>query len=278
MKKITYLLAFLLTGSALAQEDCNLQYDGNGDGAVNVEDVLGVLSEFGEVCEPPGFVTCGDNISFDGYSYSTVLIGDQCWFQENLRTEIYANGDSIPSNLSNLDWQFADDAQAIYGETGQVSGGVADTEYNLESFGRLYNWNAVNDPRNLCPSNWHIPSKEEYLVVLNALGTPESEEDWGENHFYYSVGYELKSSPADTPPWNGINSIGFSGLPGAARNYNGMFDGGGDLGAYWTSTIYEVNDLYAWRMQLHNLDGEFSSASIYRVDKRLGYSVRCIQD
>ena len=69
-----------------------------------------------------------------------------------------------------------------------MSGGVADTEYNLESFGRLYNWNAVNDPRNLCPSNWHIPSKEEYLVVLNALGTPESEEDWGENHFYYSVG------------------------------------------------------------------------------------------
>ena len=51
MKKTTYLLALLLAGSALAQEDCNLQYDGNGDGAVNVEDVLGVLSEFGEVCD-----------------------------------------------------------------------------------------------------------------------------------------------------------------------------------------------------------------------------------
>ena len=36
MKKITYLLALFVASSAVAQDDCNLQYDGNGDGAVNV--------------------------------------------------------------------------------------------------------------------------------------------------------------------------------------------------------------------------------------------------
>ena len=30
--------------------------------------------------------------TFDGYSYAAVLIGDQCWFAENLRTTVYADG------------------------------------------------------------------------------------------------------------------------------------------------------------------------------------------
>ena len=28
---------------------------------------------------------CGDPVSYQGYSYSTVQIGDQCWFSENCR-------------------------------------------------------------------------------------------------------------------------------------------------------------------------------------------------
>ena len=39
-------------------------------------------------------------VTFDGYTYDLVAIGDQCWFAENLRTEHYANGDAIPANLS----------------------------------------------------------------------------------------------------------------------------------------------------------------------------------
>ena len=38
--------------------------------------------------------------SFDGYSYSVVEIGDQCWFAENLRTTVYGNGDAIPAGLT----------------------------------------------------------------------------------------------------------------------------------------------------------------------------------
>ena len=45
-------------------------------------------------------------VTFDGYTYDLVAIGDQCWFAENLRTEHYTNGDSIPANLPNDSWQW----------------------------------------------------------------------------------------------------------------------------------------------------------------------------
>ena len=40
---------------------------------------------------------CGGAVSYQGYDYATVLIGEQCWFAENLRNENYQNGDVIPS-------------------------------------------------------------------------------------------------------------------------------------------------------------------------------------
>ncbi len=41
----------------------------------------------------------------DGYRYKGVLIGDQCWFAENLRTTVYADGSAIPEVTDNcMDW------------------------------------------------------------------------------------------------------------------------------------------------------------------------------
>jgi type IV pilus assembly protein PilA len=39
---------------------------------------------------------CGDGVDYGGYSYSTVNIGEQCWFAENLKTTQYSNGEEIP--------------------------------------------------------------------------------------------------------------------------------------------------------------------------------------
>ena len=46
-------------------------------------------------CPSPAATLC-----YQGYDYATVLIGDQCWFAENLRSENYENGDAIPAGLS----------------------------------------------------------------------------------------------------------------------------------------------------------------------------------
>ena len=273
MKKITYLLAFVLTGSALAQEDCNLQYDGNGDGAVNVEDVLGVLSEFGEVCEP-GFVTCGDNISFDGYSYSTVLIGDQCWFKENLRSTHYANGDEILGDATSAEW-------LNYAENGIGAQAIYYNANSLENFGRLYNWWAVDDERGLCPSGWHVPSDGEFNVLEISLGMPEEEaNDGGERGIDHGI--KMRSSPEDTPAWNGSNSSGFSALPAGYRYFPGSFYHENDDAYFWTSTISEDQ---AWSRKIRPDVGGvhrypcYPSGFCSAIGARgTGFSVRCIMD
>ena len=42
---------------------------------------------------------CGEPLEYQ-HDYATVLIGDQCWFAENLRNDNYDNGDAISSTLA----------------------------------------------------------------------------------------------------------------------------------------------------------------------------------
>ena len=112
MKHLLVLL-LLVPSALLAQDNPSYDPDFNGDGCYSIADILGLLPLFGS-CEP---WQCGDSTQFDGYWYETLLIGDQCWFAENLRTAVYANGDSIPSNLDDEAWFVTiDGATAVYGE------------------------------------------------------------------------------------------------------------------------------------------------------------------
>lgn len=270
MKKITYLLAFLLTGSALAQEDCNLQYDGNGDGAVNVEDVLGVLSEFGEVCEPViEYGPCGPDstVSYHGYDYSLVEIGEQCWFAENLRTELYGNGDIIPY-LSDTDWanlSLQIGSQAFY-----------DTDStNLELYGRLYNFKAVEDERGLCPNDWHVPSHEEWMQLEMALGMSEEEANT-QGFSGTDQGTQMKTTFGWNQGGNGTNTSGFSGLPGGLRWGDGTFTNAGNQGKWWSTTNNAYYNPYTyWTRSLEWNAPEVGSVNGNVVE---GLSVRCLKD
>ena len=116
-----------------------------------------------------GPLECGgvSTVTYDGYTYDLVAIGDQCWFAENLRTEHYANGDAIPGELSDGEWSSTTaGAQAIYNNDAS----------NLADYGRLYNWYAVDDARGLCPSGWHVPTDGEYMTLEMELGMSESSE------------------------------------------------------------------------------------------------------
>ena len=51
------------------------------------------------------------------YTYTVVEIGDQCWFAENLRTSVYADGTVIPAGLTDGEWtSTTSGATAVYGE------------------------------------------------------------------------------------------------------------------------------------------------------------------
>jgi uncharacterized protein (TIGR02145 family) len=205
-------------------------------------------------CVMPGPAQCGgaSTVTFDGHTYALVGIGNQCWFKENLRSDNYRNGDAIPGNLTNSQWtSTSSGAQAVWDND----------PANLATYGRLYNWYAVNDARGLCPVGFHVPSDDEWTVIENALGGSSV------------AGTALKSSAADSPPWDGSNTSGFSALPGGFRSfYDGYFHALGSNGLWWT---YSPSGSLAWFRGLYS-----GYSYVYRgnYDVRDGVSVRCVRD
>jgi uncharacterized protein (TIGR02145 family) len=106
-------------------------------------------------------LTYGAVNDIDGNTYKTIVIGTQTWMAENLKTTKYRNGDTIPTNLTNAAWSDATTgAYAIYNNDAA----------NNTIYGKLYNWYAVTDSRNICPVGWHVPSDSEWTTLVNYLG------------------------------------------------------------------------------------------------------------
>lgn len=155
------------------------QEDLDADGMIGIGDILILLSAFAEVCELPEEISCENQITFDGYDYEVVKIGNQCWFAENLRTTVYANGEEIPSNLTDEEWSATTQgASAILWE-GSSSEFVLENPdtvlWALNRFGRLYNFHAVLDPRSICPIGWHVSTDDDWLQLEEFLGLSEEE-------------------------------------------------------------------------------------------------------
>lgn len=190
-------------------------------------------------------------MKYQGHVYELVLIGDQCWFAENLRTTQYADGSAIPEVTDGTAWATTSDgARAAYNNDNS----------NLATYGYLYNWYAVDDVRGLCPSGWHVPTDGEYTELTDYLGGTSV------------AGVQMKSSSSDTPSWDGTNSSGFSALPGGARNHNGNFNNVGSNAYFWSSS---PNGSYAWSRKLYS--GGVYVDRIY-LYQRFGVSVRCVRD
>lgn len=244
--------------------------DLNYDGIIGVEDLLTLLSSFGTPCDPPvAEWTCGDPVSYHGYDYETVLIGEQCWFAENLRTELYQNGDSIENNLAEAEWEDAMiGAVAVYGEgesncTSYTPDYEAcDEEWSLSEYGRLYNGYTVQDARNLCPVGWHVPADWEWTDMTDFLGGSSTAAD------------NLKATYGWLGGENGANSSGFNALPGGVRNVNGEFDSSGSWGNWWSSSL-DGNGDSAWYRGIH-----CCYPYVQRNDTGFtnGISVRCLKD
>lgn len=184
----------------------------------------------------------------------SITIGTQIWQSKNLDVPTYRNGDAIPkvtdatqwSNLTTGAWCWYNNDSATYSAT----------------YGRLYNWYAVADPRGLCPTGWHAPTDAEWTTLVNQLGGSSV------------AGGALKSTTGWTSPNTGAtNSSGFTGLPGGFRFDNGSFFNFGFNGYWWSST--EDDTANAWVRFLGYLDGNIDRFSSNKQD---GFSVRCLRD
>jgi uncharacterized protein (TIGR02145 family) len=85
----------------------------------------------------------------------------------------------------------------------------------------------VIDSRNICPAGWHVPTIAQWSQLAAFSGGKFVEDYKGSLEGYWSnVGGKLKE--AGTAHWknpnlDAVNSIGFTGLQGGNRGYDGVF-------------------------------------------------------
>jgi uncharacterized protein (TIGR02145 family) len=91
------------------------------------------------------------------------LIGGRIWMTSNLNVSKFQNGDPIYEAKTKAQWNKASKdkkpAWCYYQNNAQ----------NGVTYGKLYNWYAVNDPRGLAPKGWHIPTKSEWKELISNL-------------------------------------------------------------------------------------------------------------
>lgn len=197
----------------------------------------------------------------EGNSYTTVTIGTQTWLVENLKTTKYNDGTDIPILTGDDDWEFT------------ASGAYCWYENNVSNksvYGALYNWYAANSGK-LCPTGWHVPSKEEIETLADKFGG------------HALAGADLKEDGLShwrEPNTGATNSSGFTGLPGGTRFIG---DGGGvafesitTYGNLWTTTPYPYGSYnHSYYAQLVFSSTGFGTGS---RPKATGFSVRCLKD
>lgn len=107
---------------------------------------------------------------YDENWYDAVVIGDQVWLEQNLRTTHYADGTPIPAGGSTTS-----DTDPYYYD--YSSSGIP-----LKDRGYLYNWPAVmkgaagsdlnpSGVQGIAPTGWHVPSDAEWRQLTNYVGS-----------------------------------------------------------------------------------------------------------
>jgi uncharacterized protein (TIGR02145 family) len=222
---------------------------------------------------------CGTISDADGNIYNTVTIGTQCWMKENLNTTKYNDGTNIPNQTDNNAW------------SGLTTGAYCDynnTPANSTTYGRLYNWYAVdnnvatkvrsNGGKNVCPTGWHIPDDTEWTTLTDYL----TNNGYGYEGSGSDIGKSMASTSGwleyGTPGWVGNdqasnNSSGFTALPGGYRELIGTYMYVGRIGMWWSSSEYPTTD--AWYRTVASANTDVYGDPGF---KQLGSSVRCLRD
>jgi len=199
----------------------------------------------------------------DGNNYSSQIIGTQEWMTENLKTTKFCNGDIIPNLTANAQWAATQQSSL---ETAAWSY-YNNASSNNSIYGKLYNWYAVADPRNLCPCGWHVPSIDEWTILSDYLGG-----DQVAGGKMKTIGTTLWQSPNTSA----TNTSNFSGRPGGTRScIDGTFSSIGQWGMWWSSSGSSTSAAGFYGSFLRYDQSNTSSSS---NGKGNGFSIRCIRD
>jgi uncharacterized protein (TIGR02145 family) len=206
-------------------------------------------------------VTYGSVTDYDGNVYKTITVNGREWMAENLNVGHFQNGDQIFIVEDDNGW-----ASSILQPFSCYYQNIVE---NACPYGRIYNFYAVTDPRELCPVGWHVPDNGEWELLDSALGgnsvaggklkTEGTVED-GSGLWY-------------APNTNATNMSGFSAVPGGYRSQFGTFAQKNVEAYYWSGQSAGSND--GWYSRLR-YDSNSRNGNIF--DGRFGAAVRCIRD
>ena len=174
----------------------------------------------------------------------TVTIGTQVWTAENLQVSTFRNGEPVPEAKTDEEWMAAGKAERpawCYYNNDPKNG---------EKFGKLYNWYAVNDPRGLAPSGWHIPTDAEWQSLITSYGG-------------LSAAFAKLKAPD-----------GFAAKPAGARYYkDASFNNSGTITFWWSAS---KND--KWNGWYHAMHFGVQQVGRDNGGMNTGHSVRCVKD
>ena len=202
----------------------------------------------------PG-IEYGSVTDVEGNVYKTVIIGDQTWMAENLKTTKYNDGGPIPFVDNPQDWTaLSTPAHAWYADSPAVYKDIC---------GAMYNWYTISTGK-LCPTGWHVPAYSEYTDLIDfldgATNTGGKMKEAGTSHW-------------EVPNAGATNESGWTGLPSGRINEIGSTMSYGWAGYWWTST--ETDPDRANNIMLYY---DFVFVDDNNYDKRNGMAVRCVKD
>lgn len=208
-------------------------------------------------------------------SGTSIKIGAQTWTTKNLDLVTYSDGTLIPEVQDAEAWSKLTTGAWCYHNSYSATGAI---------YGKLYNWYAVagiwneaskidaEKRKKLAPTGWHIPSDTEWNTLVNYLDPKANGGDNSSN----IAGGKMKEKGTNhwySPNQDATDLIGFTGLPGGYRNFDGMFYDIGYYGFWWSSSVNEAP--YAW---FRMLDYNYGNVGRYSNFKTNGFSVRCLRD
>ena len=212
--------------------------------------------------------TCGDVITDirDGQTYTTVLIGGQCWMAENLNIGKMIPGTSTQTNNGTIE-------KYCYN----------DVSNNCDTYGGLYQWDemmqytTVESSQGICPTGWHLPSDLEIKTLEMTLGMSQTEADMtgsrGTDEGSQLAGNAALWTPSGLTSNAAFGSSGFDALPAGQRLLNGSFNSQAFTEYFWTSTDNGGNPWYRYIFySVPTIDRRASNSGL------IGWSVRCVKD
>ncbi len=219
-------------------------------------------------------------VDIEGNSYPTVRIGTQIWTAMNLNVSKYRNGDDIPQFCGSQDCDPWHPSSSCWGNLTTGAWCYQYTE-SMNTYGKLYNWYTVNDPRGIAPEGYHVPSKEEWQTLRNYLGG------------IFEAGGKMKTTTYWSSPNTGAtNASGFSAMPGGGFGRTAILNGfyyvysynpygKGNNGNWWSTklytTVYGPNNIMseATYFSLSNIGSNLLDDG---ADRSAGFSIRLIKD